>query len=92
LRMLTAIFLASQWHFLANKHAVLAGCSAVWPVNCIFLHKKTRTRCTAEWAFCYWSLFCAPSVRARKAITFHCSSADSSSVRRDIDCAIFRLC
>jgi hypothetical protein len=26
-----------------------------WPVNCIFLHKKTRTRCTA---FCYWSLFC----------------------------------
>jgi hypothetical protein len=26
--MLAAIFLASQWHFLANKHAVLAGCSA----------------------------------------------------------------
>jgi hypothetical protein len=57
--MLAAIFLASQWHFLANKHAVLAGCSAFWPVNCIFLHKKTRTRCTAEWPFCYWSLFCA---------------------------------
>jgi hypothetical protein len=56
--MLAAIFLASQWHFLANKHAVLVGCSAFWPVNCIFLHKKTRTRCTAEWPFCYWSLFC----------------------------------
>ncbi len=56
--MLAAIFLASQWHFPANKHAVLAGCSAFWPVNCIFLHKKTRTRCTAEWPFCYWSLFC----------------------------------
>jgi hypothetical protein len=53
LRMLAAIFLASQWHFLANKRAVLAGCSAFWPVNCIFLHKKTRTRCTAEWPFCY---------------------------------------
>jgi hypothetical protein len=38
--MLAAIFLASQRHFLANKHAVLAGCSAFWPVNCIFLHKK----------------------------------------------------
>jgi hypothetical protein len=38
--MLAAIFLASQWHFLANKHAVLADCSAFWPVNCIFLHKK----------------------------------------------------
>jgi hypothetical protein len=38
--MLAAIFLASQLHFLANKHAVLAGCSAFWPVNCIFLHKK----------------------------------------------------
>jgi hypothetical protein len=49
--MLAAIFLASQWHFLANKHAVLTGCSAFWPVNCIFLHKKTRTRCTAEWLF-----------------------------------------
>ena len=35
LRMLSAITLASQWHFLANKHAVLAGCSAFWPVNCI---------------------------------------------------------
>jgi hypothetical protein len=57
--MLAAIFLASQWHFLANKHAVLAGCSAFWPVNCIFLHKNTRTLCTAEWPFCYWSLFCA---------------------------------
>jgi hypothetical protein len=34
--MLAAIFLASQWHFLANKHAVLAGCSAFWPK----LHKK----------------------------------------------------
>ena len=56
--MLAAIFLASQWHFLANKYAVLAGYSAFWPVNCIFLHKKTRTRCTAEWPFCYWSLFC----------------------------------
>jgi hypothetical protein len=42
--MLAAVFLASQWHFLANKHAVLAGCSAFWPVNCIFLHKKTRRR------------------------------------------------
>jgi hypothetical protein len=58
LRMLAAIFLASQWHFLTNKHAVLAGCSTFWPVNCIFLHKKTRTRCTTEWPFCYWSLFC----------------------------------
>jgi hypothetical protein len=56
--MLAAIFLASQWHFLANKHAVLAGCSAFWPVNCIFLHIKMRARCTAEWPFCYWSLFC----------------------------------
>jgi hypothetical protein len=56
--MLAAIFLASEWHFLSNKHAVLAGCSAFWPVNCIFLHKKPRTRCTAEWPFCYWSLFC----------------------------------
>jgi hypothetical protein len=55
----SAILLASQWHFLANKHAVLAGCSAFWPVNCIFLHKKTRTRCTAELPFCYRSLFCA---------------------------------
>ena len=27
-RMLAAIFLASRLHFLANKHAVLAGCSA----------------------------------------------------------------
>ena len=36
-----------------DKHAVLAGCSAFWPVNCIFLHKKKRTRCTAEWPFCY---------------------------------------
>ena len=42
--MLAAIILASQWHFLANKYAVLAGCSAFWPVNCIFLHKKPRTR------------------------------------------------
>jgi hypothetical protein len=25
------------------------------------LHKKTRTRCTADWPFCYWSLFCGPS-------------------------------
>jgi hypothetical protein len=32
LRML-AIFLASLLHFLANKHAVLAGCSAFWPAN-----------------------------------------------------------
>jgi hypothetical protein len=63
---LAAIFLASQWHFLTNKHAVLAGwlarwlagCSAFWPVNCIYFHKKTRTRCPAEWPFCYWSLFC----------------------------------
>jgi hypothetical protein len=39
--MLAAIFLASQLHFLTNKHAVLAGCSAFWPVNCIFLHKKS---------------------------------------------------
>jgi hypothetical protein len=31
LRMFAAIFLASQWHFLANKHAVLAGCSDFWP-------------------------------------------------------------
>ena len=52
LRMLSAITLASQWHFLANKHAVLAGCSAFWPVNCIFLHKNARTRCTPEWDFC----------------------------------------
>ena len=42
LRVLAAIFLASQWHFLANKHAVLAGCSAFWPVNCIFLQKKNE--------------------------------------------------
>ena len=56
--MLAAIFPASQWHFLANKHAVLAGCSAFWPVYCIFLHKKTRTHCTAERPFCSWSLFC----------------------------------
>ena len=40
LRMLAAIFLASQWHFLAIKYAVLAGCSAFWPVNCIFCIKK----------------------------------------------------
>jgi hypothetical protein len=38
--MLAAIFLASQLHFLANKHAVLAGYFAFWPVNCIYLHKK----------------------------------------------------
>jgi hypothetical protein len=67
--MLAAIFLASQWHFLANKHAVLAGCSAFWPVNCIFLHKKTRTRCTAEWPFCYWSLLCAYKFEWRACTT-----------------------
>jgi hypothetical protein len=58
LRMLAAIFLASQWQCLANKHTLLAGCSAFWPVNCIFLHTQTRTRFTAVWPFCYWSLFC----------------------------------
>jgi hypothetical protein len=58
LRMLAAIFLASQWHCLANKHTLLAGCSAFWPVNCTFLHTQTRTRFTAVWPFCYWSLFC----------------------------------
>jgi hypothetical protein len=52
--MLATIFLGSQWHFRSNKHAVLAGCSAFCPVNCIFLHKKTRTCCTAEWPLCYW--------------------------------------
>jgi hypothetical protein len=76
--MLAAIFLASEWHFLDNKHAVLAGCSAFWPVNCIFLHKKTRTRCTAEWPFCYWSLFCA-SFRAKR--NFSLSSFLISSTR-----------
>ena len=42
LRMLSAITLASQWHFLANKHAVLAGCSAFWPGHVA----------PPEWDFC----------------------------------------
>jgi hypothetical protein len=85
LRMLAAIFLASQWHFLANKHAVLAGCSAFWPVNCIFLHKKTRTRCTAEWLFCYWSLFCG--VQYARYAGYHGFQAGLSQPR--VDCNIF---
>jgi hypothetical protein len=40
LRKLATIFLASQYNFMVDKHSVLAGCSAFWPVNCIFLHKK----------------------------------------------------
>jgi hypothetical protein len=61
--MLAAIFLASRWHFLANKHAVLAGCSAFWPVNCIFLHKKNADT-LHRWValllliFILWLRFC----------------------------------
>ena len=68
LRMLSAISLASQWHFLANKHAALAGCSAFWPVNCTFLHKNTRTRCTAEWDFCI-SSYSVPSVTSKRIMS-----------------------
>jgi hypothetical protein len=78
--MLTAIFLASQWHFLANKHAVLAGCSAFWPVNCIFLHKKTRTCCTAEWPFCYCSLLCVYHANCQNHVDI--SQLTSSHIQR----------
>jgi hypothetical protein len=40
LRMCTAIALASQLHFLANKHAVLVGCSAHYASKRHILHKK----------------------------------------------------
>jgi uncharacterized RDD family membrane protein YckC len=35
-----AVMKMSMTYFLANKHTVLAGCSAFWPLNCIFWHKK----------------------------------------------------
>jgi hypothetical protein len=38
--IIMSLIVASQWHFLINKHAVLAGCSAFWTVNCIFCIKK----------------------------------------------------
>ena len=40
LRNLLSPVTGNQLHVFINKHALLAGCSGFWPVNCTNLHKK----------------------------------------------------
>ena len=49
----------------ANKHAVLAGCSAFWPDTAYFLHKKGRHVAPLSGPSVYFLILCTYEGKAR---------------------------